>query len=444
MAHAFLCYNLPACGRDDLPQALSIPFRTPTPSTFRFKSMDMTQLAQMVNWLDEQHRRDRAEIARLQQRLESQTNELQEQARRVKELEQRLTSTQTQIGRFDQVDQALQNLRTELTIMVNNQAEELAKTQREGERARMTDREGLTRGVAEVRKELGRLRPLEEEIGVRKAEDQRLNEVVINLRQEVADLNKDIDERTRSLPYLSEQRNHDNKRIAQLQQENVEIFKRVEEMAGKTQMLEQKQQKTASQAQGFAVAAEEMKQGQKQFVESLKLADADRQRQMREWQEIFTAQSAQFDEFPQRLKEFAAKYEAADRALASLEQFQTRLQREQNQVAELQRLAEERQRREVANFQAEIEKRWKKQTLEWDFQWEQQAKVNATVKDRFPAIALQLEHHTALLEFLWRAAEAEGGAQLRAAQQWLGELQKLAEQRQKLLKAYEERTYQQP
>ena len=49
--------------------------------------MDTTQLAQMVTWLDEQHRRDRTEITRLQQRLEAQTNETQEQARRIQELE---------------------------------------------------------------------------------------------------------------------------------------------------------------------------------------------------------------------------------------------------------------------------------------------------------------------------------------------------------------------
>jgi hypothetical protein len=35
--------------------------------------MDLTQLSQMVTWLDEEHRRDRAEIARLQQRIEAQS-----------------------------------------------------------------------------------------------------------------------------------------------------------------------------------------------------------------------------------------------------------------------------------------------------------------------------------------------------------------------------------
>ena len=193
--------------------------------------MDTTQLAQMVTWLDEQHRRDRTEITRLQQRIEAQTNETQEQSRRIQELESRLTGTQTQLGRFDQIEQALQNLKSEVTIMVNSQSEEAAKTQREVERSRMTDRESFSRSISEIRKELPRFRVIEEDMAVRKAEDQRMSEMLINLRQELSAIDKDIDERTRGLPYLVEQRDHNNKRIAQLQQKHVELFKRVEGMS---------------------------------------------------------------------------------------------------------------------------------------------------------------------------------------------------------------------
>ena len=233
--------------------------------------MDTTQLAQMVNWLDEQHRRDRTEITKLQQRLEAQTNETQEQARRIQELEGRLTSAQTQLGRFDQMDQALQNVKNELSLMVKAQAEETSRVQRDLERARMTDRESFSRGITEVRKELPRFRVIEEDMAVRKAEDQRLSETLINLRQEVSDMSKEIEERTRGLPYLMEQRDHNNKRIAQIQQENVELFKRVETAGSKLQLLEQKQQKAETQISVLPGIVDDMKRGQEQFVESLKL-----------------------------------------------------------------------------------------------------------------------------------------------------------------------------
>ena len=66
--------------------------------------MDIAQLAQMVNWLDEEHRRDRAEIARVQQRIEAQSADIIEQARRIQELEGRLAGTQSQLTKFGEND----------------------------------------------------------------------------------------------------------------------------------------------------------------------------------------------------------------------------------------------------------------------------------------------------------------------------------------------------
>ncbi|RPI42426.1 MAG: hypothetical protein EHM67_06725, partial [Hyphomicrobiaceae bacterium] len=62
----------------------------------------------MVAWLDEEHRRDREEIARLDQRLQNMAIEKQEQSRRIQDLESRLASTAAQLTRFTQLEQALQ------------------------------------------------------------------------------------------------------------------------------------------------------------------------------------------------------------------------------------------------------------------------------------------------------------------------------------------------
>jgi len=259
----------------------------------------------------------------------------------------------------------------------------------------------------------------------------------------LSEVDKSIDERTRGLPYLLEQRDHNNKRIAQLQQENVELFKRVEGMSSKQQLLDHKQQKMESQVSALPPIVDDMKRGQEQFVESLKLADADRQRQMRDWRRIFDEQQMAMEEHGKRLKLFAAVFEETKRTLAHTEKFQQRLQQEQNQVAELQRLAEQRQKKEMEIFLADNEKRWKKQILEWQFRWDQQDKLNVRVNDRFPQVTDQLDYHEELLQFLWRLDEAQSSAQLGAAQNWLAEVQKLANQRERITKEYEEKAFRQ-
>ncbi|MFN8444249.1 MAG: hypothetical protein U0175_25930, partial [Caldilineaceae bacterium] len=133
--------------------------------------MDIAQLAQMVNWLDEEHRRDRAEIARLQQRIESQSADIIEQARRIQDLEGKLASTQSQFTRFNQIESAINNTRHELTSLVERDTETRTSAQRELERMRLTDREFLSREISEVRRELPRINRLEEAVEIRAVED---------------------------------------------------------------------------------------------------------------------------------------------------------------------------------------------------------------------------------------------------------------------------------
>ena len=385
--------------------------------------MDIDQLTQMVTWLDEEHRRERGGIAQLQQRIESQATEIVEQARRVQELEGQLASTQARLVRFDQVDQALQQLKKELVLMLHRQDEQHAKDLRESERLRAGERETAARNIAEVRKELPRFSRIEEELQQRKVEDQRLTEIVLALRQQVNGINKDIDERTRSLPFLMEQRTQDNKRIAQLQQETVELFKRTELASGKLQLLESNQQRTERGLTVIQPIPAQIREEVTSFVESTKLKDVERDRQMVRWHEEMEQQRAGIELQHKKLQEFDTHIADAKRVSISLQGFEESIRREQHQVAELQRLAEERQHKELDDFVAEDEKRWKKQILEWDGRWVEQQKVNKDLAVQFPPIRKEIESVKALVRQLWRLQETYGTQRMQEAQRWLQALE---------------------
>ena len=381
--------------------------------------MDLTQLSQMVSWLDEEHRRDREEIAKLDQRLQSMAIEKQEQARRLQDLEGRLASTHAQLTRFTQIEQALQQLKNEVVVMLDKQTEARLHAERESERARLSDREALSRSVAEIRKELSRVSRIEEDLVARQAEDQRLGEMVLALRQSVNVVGKDLDERTRSLPYMLEQRAQDNKRIAQLQAENVELLKRTESTASRVPLLDERMQRLEKELQRIQPIPEQLRQDQQTFLETQKLSDVERTRQMGQWVQDFATQRELIEKQNLRIREFDARYEAAGRAIKALEEFQAQIVHGQKQVSELQRLAEERQRKELGEWQGENEQRWKKETLRWDYTIQEQAKVNQKLAERFPPTEKTVALLQREIEALWRLNEALGGAQLQEAQKLL-------------------------
>lgn len=385
--------------------------------------MDIDQLAQMVTWLDEEHRRRANEVTKLVQRIESQATEIVEQARRIQELEGQLASTQSQLTKFTQVDQALQQLKNEVVLMLQRQDEQRLRDQREAERARVADREAFSRGISEVRKELPRFSRIDEELALRKAEDQRLSEIVLALRQQVNGLNKNIEERTRSLPFLAEQRSQDNKRVAQLQQETVELFKRTEFASGKVQVLEADIQRLDRAVSAIQPIPGQLQQEVAAFVEAQKLKDVERDRVLARWREEFEEQRQVIAAQQKRLMEYSAQIEESKRVLGSLQGFEESIRREQHQVGELQRLAEERQRKELDNFLAEDEKRWKKQTLAWDHRWAEQAKTNRDLAAQAPPLRKELETQKVLLRQLWRLQETFGAHRLQEAQRWLNSLE---------------------
>lgn len=381
--------------------------------------MDLTQLSQMVAWLDEEHRRDREEIARLDQRLQAMAIEKQEQARRIQDLEGRLASTQAQLTRFTQIEQALQQLKNEVVTLLDKQTEARLQAEREAERARLNDREALTRAVAELRKDLGRLPRIEEDLAARQAEDQRLGDMLLALRQSLNNVSKDLDERTRTLPYMVEQRAQDNKRIAQVQAETVELLKRTDALANRFPLIEERVQRLDKEYTRIQPIPDQLRQDQQVFIEAQRLAEVERQRQMAQWEGEFAAQRELIEKQVVRLREFEALYEAADRALKGLQEFQAQIINGQKQIAELQRLAEERQRKELADWQAENEQRWKKETLRWDYNIQEQQKINQKVTEHFAPLEKQLVLFQREIEALWRAHEALGQTQLQSAQKLL-------------------------
>jgi DNA repair exonuclease SbcCD ATPase subunit len=392
----------------------------------------------MVTWLDEEHRRDRAEISRLQQQIESQTGDIVEQARRIQELEGRLASTTAQLGRFTQLEQQIESVKQELGLMIDRSDEGQAQVAREFDRARLSDREAISREISEVRRELPRIGRIEEAVELRKGEEERLVDMIMEGRNQVNLLVKDLEERTRQIPFLADQRTGDAKRIAQLQQETVELFKRTEAFSGRFSILEDADRRMNTEIERWRPVFAEVREEQQQFMERLRVEVVERLQVLTRWQEIIDDQRAVVAKNEERLQSFAQSIETARRAANSIPEFQENMRRDQVQVQELQRLAEERVRREMEEFEEEYEKKSRRDGLRQEHLWKEQEKNNKELLDHLPPMLHDLRVHEEMLRLLWKLQEQYGGRYINAAQLWLDGLQSSLEERDETMKDLEE------
>jgi hypothetical protein len=394
-------------------------------------TMDVGQLTQMTTWLDEEHRRDKAEMIRLQQKIESQEAELVDQARMIKELEGRLVAVQAQLLQFNQLGRALDQLKSEVVQMIAGSDERRQQEAREAERVRAIERDNVSRAVNEIRRDLQRLPRLQEEIDLRKAEQARLGEVILNIQQSVNSLTQDIDNKVRGLPFLEEGRHQDAKRIALLQQESIEAMKRLEQLGSRVQMIEDTTHRQERDTGEVKEVVGQVRTGQREFIEKQLLETEHVKRQVVEWAESMEMQIKKVDDFAARIQEFAEQFREDRQVVAGVERFHEAIRREQTQVSELQRLGEERQKRQLEQWAEETEKRWRKELLRWDHQWGEQGKRNAQVGERFLAIEERLRKHRIDIDAAWKFLESQVTFESQESRRWLGEMTRLLEERPK-------------
>jgi chromosome segregation ATPase len=286
-----------------------------------------------------------------------------------------------------------------------------------------TQLETHTKTLNELRREVDKTRRFDEQISLTRTEFERLNKTISTLHASLDKLSKQLDERTRAARYLEEQRNIDARRLGELQAELPTLHKAADANLSKLQMLEQQ----LSQFGKYEIALEEVREDLRRHREHMDFQTAQRERQMKNWTEMAESQARRMDEYEGVMEKYAQQYQHNKRALTSLQDFQERLQREQHQAEELQRLAEERQRSEMDKLQAGYGQRWQKQNMEWKAHADGLQKEIDTLKERSEKITKFNQTIEKQMTLLLQIIEEDVQARAIAAQEWQQHFEHLAD-----------------
>lgn len=365
--------------------------------------MELSQLSQMVQWLDEERRKDKALIAALQEQIKLQSQQIAQQQEQIAALQRAVAGMETLVAQVSGFAPALEQLKAEVARMLDIRDEQRQKEQREMDRVRQLEIGALKDEIARVSEELRRIGRLEEGLAAVQAETRRLNEVQQRLEIATADLKKTAEDRVQAVIYLEEQRRADNRRITSLEAEIPELRKRIEATDAKLPLLEEAVQK---QRRILEEGLKPIKEFGK-VVEELRVADFQRNQQVKKW----AGQAEEVRQEVERLREERQRlmeiYQQAKRALDSIAPFQQRIEARQNEMAEMQRLAEERLKRQWEEWQAVQEKGRRNWELTAEEHWRQQERINNSVAKRLDALAEMAKLCGAQLIVLWETRRAD-------------------------------------
>jgi hypothetical protein len=355
------------------------------------KAMDLAEVRNLVKWLDEQQRKGRQDFAVLKQQLESQQREMGDLSRRFQEIEHQNASFQAQLARLGQVDKLIENLRSELTHLVEQADERRIQSEKESDRLRMVEHQAQTRAIAEIRDELKPLGRLLEDMERRKAEDERLSAAVGTLQNQISAVESRVDERVVDVTYIEEAQRQDARRIAEVQQSILEQQKRIDALQSKQTTLDDAIVRSEARVERLEQSDAERKQMAREFVEQGKLADQQRTQQLDRW----AARLEEFEELMQgyarQWRRFEEQHRLSKEATVDLNEFRRRLEQRQIEVAELQRVEDERMKQRWTEFLAEDEKRQKQRQLEIEQFTKEQKRERETHQEQIQALQERLD-----------------------------------------------------
>ncbi|MCC7208621.1 MAG: hypothetical protein IT323_15040 [Anaerolineae bacterium] len=369
--------------------------------------MDLNQLTRMIEWLDEERRRDKAKIAKMEELISQQQDLIEAMTRRMNGLEGDQTTMRSMFVPAGRDNEVIDFLRGEIQQAVEVSEGKRITAEREAERRAELARESMMRPVRELGDRLEKLERAQDDLAAARVERDRIASAMAALQQRVEDVAKRFEEPERRLAFLEEQRRQDSRRISETQTELPEIQKQIDALKPKLDLLESLALRNEKLILDLQSGDRERAETIQTFIEQQTLLSQQRDQRVDAIQQGFGQYEDELRKRFERFETWAEAYRQMKKIIEDFERIGERLERRINEVAEMQRLSEERFRQEWNSWNIDDQKRWKQFTLTNDEAWRVHDKEFETVRTRMAELAAQFMPIQESLDRMWRLTRAQ-------------------------------------
>ncbi|MCC6146209.1 MAG: hypothetical protein IT308_01440 [Anaerolineaceae bacterium] len=394
--------------------------------------MELEQIVKRLEWLDDERRKDKTNIATLEERIKALESHLNTVNQENKELASQTTRVTSMVSRFEQIDATLAQTRVEFSRAIEVVEKQRADYAREIEKIRRADQESVQKSIGELRKSLEAFSDLKKNMQVRIEEELRLSRTLEELSNQVSESQRSSEESRRIQKMTDESHRQDTKRLLDMNAEISTLRKRQDEIRGKLDVASDSLRKVELRLNELLAAETERRQAQNAFLERQNLQGVERDRQWKEWQEKFEAFSDQNLNLDSQIQAIESTHRAVKRSQEAFEEITQKYERRINEITEMQRLVEERFRQEWATFKSDDQKRWANYLLSHDEQQRDLNRQNEKQQQRLAALEdanreVQDTLYQANQETLKRLQDL-----LASAQRWTEDFENLAREAREL------------
>ena len=324
--------------------------------------MEFEQIVKRLEWLDEEHRKDKATIKAFEERFVSLDRTINTLSQQLKDANKKISEIGPVNERINQFDESLIKQRADFYGVLDANEKKYQKREKDIINRHQEGLEEIKKSLPNLdqTKEIEELRKL---IKARSDEHLRVTVILDELKQKVEESTRRSEDVAQTQKLIEDSRRQDVKRVADMQGEITSVRKRIEEFRQKTELQYDSFRNVENRFSELIISENERKQAQAAFIEQQSIAQIDRDKAYKAWiekVESFKDQTKTLDAQTQALDETLRAAKRAQEAYIELNQ---KLERRINEITEMQRLGEERLRQEWVSFKADDQKRWTGYTL---------------------------------------------------------------------------------
>jgi uncharacterized coiled-coil protein SlyX len=381
--------------------------------------MEVDQIAKQVDWLDEEHRKDKLKMGALEERLNALELRIAEQEQTIKEQDSRITHQAALLARMDTFDEAILQVRIDTKQQFEETERAALKRADEIEKLRRNELRALETSLNDLRKELDKLPDMQRSLKARVEEEGRLSKLIDEVRSRMEMMRRSEEEYTRTIRLVDDGRRQDSKRITDLSGEVSALRKRADDSGGRLELAVTAQKKQEARLNELSAVETERREAMQSFLDNQALREVERERVWKTWQSRFQMIETQTNDIETNLQALDATYREIKRTQATVEELGQKVERRISEITEIQRLAEERFRQEWVTFKADDQKRWTNYTLTMEEQRNEANRQNEKTGERVIRLEDTLQEIQDLIQQMNEQSEKQLQSLLALAHEWV-------------------------
>ena len=326
------------------------------------------QLERRVEWLDNERRNDKTNLASMQNRLTVLEAENANLRKQIKEIEMLVSQQGTQISSFDRYDGQISRLNNEIAKQVRESSERANFNLDEASKRQRLEIDSVKTSLAKIHENLEQLSALREELKLLKVEDTRLARLIEEQKAKIVEVSRFDEDYRRSLQMIDEGRRQEAKRLTEAQGEITSMRKRVDETRNRIEGLADNFRSFDTRITELLSFERDRKEAQSAFIDTVNSSLVEKERSFKNWEGRFQ----ELDKINLTLNSQIEALEEArlsvSKSIAQADKMTQQFERRINEISEVQRLNDERFRQEWAGFKSDDIKRWANYMLTYEEQ----------------------------------------------------------------------------